>query len=488
VLLLAVTVQPFRDPDVWWHLALGRYIVEHGIPAHEPFSFLTAANSWVQEQWLYEVGLFKVVSAAGAGLASVLMGCITVIALAIAALSVPRSARVGGAWLAGAMVISGLVMSEVVGVRGQVFTLLGTSIVLLVITRWREGSTRALWALPPLFLVWANLHAGFVVGFAVLGVAALTAGPLPPGGILRRRGLLLAAGLSALAVLVNPAGPALYAYVGDTFLNPTLTSAITEWLSPDFHNVWLRLFELEAVLMVVLWSIGGGPRAVDVAFGGAAIVATLQAQRNVSLFALIAAPQIALYAARAWRLRAQPLLAARRRSVARTPHPAAAVAGVACIAAAVAVSVLLPNTAKTTTDTFAAMRYPQAAADYVATHLNGHRLYSVDVWGGYLAYRFPEGRMVFMYGETAVFGDADLQLYEDIHLVRPNWSDVLHRYSLNDAVVPLHSQEASGFHALRWDVDCYDAASDSVVMSAQPESQQHAVPDVLSAATRARRC
>ena len=134
------------------------------------------------------------------------------------------------------------------------------------------------------------------------------------------------------------------------------------------------------------------------------------------------------------------------------------------------------------------MRYPQAAADYVATHLNGHRLYSVDVWGGYLAYRFPEGRMVFLYGETAVFGDADLQLYEDIHLVRPNWSDVLHRYSLNDAVVPLHSQEASGFHALRWDVDCYDAASDSVVMSAQPESQQHAVPDVLSAATRARRC
>ena len=30
---LALTVQPFRDSDVWWHLAVGHYIVAHGIPA-----------------------------------------------------------------------------------------------------------------------------------------------------------------------------------------------------------------------------------------------------------------------------------------------------------------------------------------------------------------------------------------------------------------------------------------------------------------------
>src|SRR5438874_8967695 len=173
LLLLAITVQPFRDPDVWWHLALGRYILDHGIPVREPFSFLAAAHPWVDQQWLYEVGLYRVVSAGGAGLASLLMGCIAVLALAIAALSVPRGARLGGAWLAAATVLSGLVMSEVLGVRGQVLTLLGTSIVLLVVTRWREGSKRALWALPPVFLLWANLHAGFVVGFAVLGIAAL---------------------------------------------------------------------------------------------------------------------------------------------------------------------------------------------------------------------------------------------------------------------------------------------------------------------------
>ena len=55
VLSLVLTVQPFRDSDVWWHLAIGHYILAHGIPAVEPFSFLHAANPWVGQQWLYEV-------------------------------------------------------------------------------------------------------------------------------------------------------------------------------------------------------------------------------------------------------------------------------------------------------------------------------------------------------------------------------------------------------------------------------------------------
>lgn len=487
VLLLAITVQPFRDPDVWWHLALGRYIVEHGISAHEPFSFLPAANPWVHQQWLYEVVLYRVVGLGGDGLASLLMGAASVAAVVIAALSVPRSARIPGAWLAAAMVLSGLVMSEVVGVRGQVITLLGTAVTLLVLTRWREGGTRALWALPPLFLIWVNLHAGFVVGFIVLLIACAAASPLPPCTRINRRPLLVAVVISALATFANPAGPAIYQYVSETFLNPTLTSAITEWLSPDFHNLWLRIFEAEAVLLVTLWTIGGGPRLIDLLLGGAGLVATLQAQRNVSLFAIIALPQIAYYGAQAWRLRVQPVLAQRRLTPPRQMHPLASGTAVTLIAAAVAFSAVLPNISKASAESFVAMRYPQAPADFVAAHLSGRRLYSIDTWGGYLAYRFPEGRVVFLYGETGLFGDKDLQTYEQIHLLQPNWTEVLQRYSIGDAVVPLHSQEASAFHTLQWSVDCYDPRSDAVVMSAGATSRAR-LPDLQDAPSNASRC
>lgn len=488
-MLLAVTVQPFRgDSDVWWHLALGRLIVSHGIPTHEPFSFLTAGNGWTDQAWLYEVILYRLVSWGGDGLASLFMGVVAVSALCLAALSVPRSARVSGLAIAAAMVLSGLVMGQVVGVRSQVFTVLGVAAVLYIVTRWREGNVGAVWALPPVFLLWANLHAGFVAGFALVLIAYFFASPPNPGVALHRRPLLLALLASALATMLNPAGPALYGYVAATFLNPTLTSAITEWLSPDFHNLWLRLFEVEAVLMVLCWTLGGGPRVFDLVLGGVAVAATLQAQRNVSLFAVIAVPQLATYGSLTWRTHVAPRLQRNGIAPPRAVRPAVGAAAVAAVAIATAFSAVIPNTSASSVAYAESTQYPEAAVDYVGAHLVGARLYSPDVWGGYIAERFPQSRAVFLYGETAVFGDAALQRYEDIHLVRPDWMSVLATYEIHDAVVPLHSQEASALSVIGWNVDCYDAASGAVVMSATAPAGATRTPVLLDAPSYAAPC
>ena len=109
---------------------------------------------------------------------------------------------------------------------------------------------------------------------------------------------------------------------------------------------------------------------------------------------------------------------------------------------------------------------PKAAADYAAAHLAGHRLYSIDTWGGYLAGRFPTGRVVFVYDETAVFGTAALQQYLEVHDLQPGWDAVLSGNSIADAIVPAGSQEVAALTTLGWSVDCRDTASGSVVMSA----------------------
>ena len=467
VLMLAVTVQPFRDTDVWWHLALGRYIAVHGIPSQEPFSFLAAQHPWVGQQWLYEVLLAGLVGAGGPGLASVVMGVVAACALAIAAASVPRSARVPGIALGAGMVFSGLVMAQVVGVRGQVITLFGVAVVMCVVARWREGRNGALFVLPPLFLLWANMHAGFIAGFAVIATALLLARPLGAGGASRRH-LGAALGVSLLATLLNPAGPGLYAYVVETFANPTLTQLVTEWTSPDFHNIWLQLFEAEVVILVVLWAIGGGPDRFDVALAAGLLVATLQAQRNVSLFAIIAVPQIAVYGTRAFRLRVLPRL--RERSGLLRPRPALALGVTAVVGIATALTVA-PGISAQQTQAFESSRYPAAAATYYAAHFAGERLYSPDTWGGYLAYRFPLGRVVFLYDETAVFGDASLQRYLDIHDLHDDWTSVLQSESIRVAIVPQDSQEASALHEVGWSVECADNLSGSLLMSAPASTQ-----------------
>jgi hypothetical protein len=473
VLSLVLTVQPFRDSDVWWHLAMGRYILAHGIPQAEQFSFLHAANPWVGQQWLYEIGLARAVALGGPGLVSLLMGLVGSSALLIATLSIPPDRRPPGPWLAAGMLLSTLVAAQVLGVRGQVISLFFAAVLLQVLMRWRRGSMRVLLLLPPIFVVWANLHAGFVIGLAI-GVVAL----LAVQGVDRRARRLLGATIaaSALATLINPAGPALWAYVGSTFANPTITGAITEWQSPDFHNWWVRAFEAEALLLVAAWVLAPRRAAFDMALAAVAFAASLQAQRNVSLFAIVAAPQIALYGWEAWRAQGAGLLSRRRRpSGARGAPPWFGAGALLAVVAGSALGVL-PQLTAASTNRFEATNEPLAAVDYVTTHLSGHRLYSIDMWGGYIAERIPRGRVVYLYGETAVFGNAALQQYLDIHDLRPDWTSVVSAAGITDAVLPEGAQEVSALVTLGWTVDCRDRASASVVMSAPAPSTPPADP------------
>jgi hypothetical protein len=462
---LTLTVQALRDPDVWWHLAMGNLIRAHGIPAHEPFTFLGAPNPWVGQQWGYEV-LLSWMFAAGAWLPMLVMGLVATAALVAAVRSIPRSLRVPGPFPAAAVLLSAGVAGTFLGVRGQVITLLGTGLVLWILARWREGSTRWVWALPPLFLVWANLHAGFVNGIGVVVLVALTVAVwrrVHPGAepSARLRPLLLALVAGVVATLVNPAGVHLYPYILDTFTNPALTNGITEWMSPDFHLTALRLFEVEAVLLVALWIAGRRPDPVDVVLGIATLAMALQAQRNVALFAVVAAPQLARYAWQAWTSwSSRPRIAALSR-----PRPAlpALLMAVAVVVVAV-VAHVVPISRATAVSADEASSFPVAATDYVAAHHAGERIYSLYEWGGYLADRFPTQRTVFIYGESAVFGSDRMERYLDIHLVRPGWRAELVSDGMTVAIVPTDSQEVTAFLEIGWVTECHDTRRDAVVM------------------------
>jgi hypothetical protein len=198
------------------------------------------------------------------------------------------------------------------------------------------------------------------------------------------------------------------------------------------------------------------------------LIATLFAQENLGLFAVVAAPQVALHASRAWSLHAAPRLGKQADAdVARHLHPI--VSSVALIAMAAAMTVfLVPRLSASAAAAYQAKTYPEAAATYAGANFPRQRLYTIDTWGGYLAYRFPTGRVVFLYDEPAVFGDSALQLYDDIDQLDPNWVHVLSAEGIEHAVLPSDAREAAALHVLGWTVNCYDPVSKSLVMSAPP--------------------
>src|SRR5205807_4131537 len=164
------------DPHTGWVLKGGQYIVRnHALPAPDPFSFTTylgrpaypAEESTrdfnLKFEWLAEVILYLVY--AGAGFARLVL----LRAAMLAAFSVTAGLivfhRTGGLYralaaTAAAAFLAGFFVSD----RPYQFSNLLLGVTLLIL-EYRRG----LWLLPPIFLLWANCHGGYILGFAVPG-------------------------------------------------------------------------------------------------------------------------------------------------------------------------------------------------------------------------------------------------------------------------------------------------------------------------------
>ena len=56
VAVLAAAVTPLTDPDFFWHLKVGQWIIDHrAIPTHDLFTYTVPDHRFVAHEWLSEV-------------------------------------------------------------------------------------------------------------------------------------------------------------------------------------------------------------------------------------------------------------------------------------------------------------------------------------------------------------------------------------------------------------------------------------------------
>lgn len=215
-----------KNFDLGWQLAAGRYIAEAGhVPRHDVFSYTAPGTEWV-----YPAGaelLFYALYRLGGYAALTLLGmavCLLTVALALLADGEKDSTwRLWpGAWRLWLVALAVPAIADRTGARADMFTTVLFAAVLVIVWRFHRQLRSPLHLLPFLFLLWANLHQGFVFGLALLAaVCCATAwnawaggrALIPDGGTARlpHRQLYLWSALSALAVLINPWGWRLYA-------------------------------------------------------------------------------------------------------------------------------------------------------------------------------------------------------------------------------------------------------------------------------------
>ncbi len=159
-------LRPMWDVDLFWHVAVGRSILDGGLPSTDLFSAVRPEAEWQTFQWAYEVLVALVDRVAGLrGLQLLHAG---VIGLAFGLLA--EFTRRWKGWLAALAVtaVGLLLFEDRVRERPHVFELLFVVALLpLLLER-----VRVRWAaLLALALVWSNLHAVSALWFVALGGA-----------------------------------------------------------------------------------------------------------------------------------------------------------------------------------------------------------------------------------------------------------------------------------------------------------------------------
>ncbi|HYU78017.1 MAG TPA: hypothetical protein VEK56_03470 [Vicinamibacterales bacterium] len=202
------------DPDLWGHVRFGLDIIrDHGIPSVDPYSF-TSDRTWLNHEWLAEVFMAGAFAAAGSvGLSllkvSLLLAGFTLIARELTYRGLPPMVR---DVLVAACIAGCLALTQTL--RPQTFSLPLFAALLIALRRVDEGKTHLAWGIPPLLLVWANLHGGWLVGAGVAGLW-IAARLVAPRGISRRAWTLLGV-TSVLATLGTPYGAGLWRFLWET--------------------------------------------------------------------------------------------------------------------------------------------------------------------------------------------------------------------------------------------------------------------------------
>ncbi|MET0894330.1 MAG: hypothetical protein ABWY80_00595 [Acidimicrobiia bacterium] len=399
------------DNSFFWHVRTGEHILDHGFPHGDVFSYTAPGTRWIAQSWLAEVAYAAIgrsVGDVGIRLFIGLVGAtVSVLAFRLTlrfAGSVLRAAGIAGVSLAGVFAI----WSERPLVIGLLFLLV---LIWTVEVPDTWAGRHAIFVVPVVIYVWANVHGSFALGLAYLGlhVVGRWVDGAPPW-LGRERSLVIGTALGVALSLINPYGTSLLTFPVELLSRGEILSHVIEWQSPSFRAKWGIAFALWIAVFVC--AIARGRHRVtrrDLIVTIPMVLLALWAARNIAIAPLVGMPVIARAFA------SEPK---------RGPSFSRPFIVVACGAIAL-VGVMLAASAAGE-KAYAFDTYPVKSMRYLERHdLLGERLLTDDADAGYVINQYWPKQRVFMDDRFDMF---PVKLIHDFFTVsggEPGWQRVL---------------------------------------------------------------
>ena len=400
------------DPDIWWHLRTGEWILQHRcVPHTDPFSAFGFGKPWAAYSWLFEVLLFHLYRALGVvGIVLYTAGLLLAIAAAM-----HRLVSHGQRDFSTAVLLTFaacLSFGHLYTPRPWLFTILFFIVEIDILMQARRtGRVRMLAWLPILFATWANIHIQFVDGLMVLALACAESifahWRLGTPTRIRPAALVAVTLASILGTLCNPYGWHIYQVAHDLAAQPGVLYKLQELQAIPFRDIYD--WSVLALALAATAALASYRRFLpfETALLGFALFLAFRSQRDVWLLATVSAAILAF-----------------RTSIPReSPHLLAA-SSTPIVLALATVAIFLGFHGMSIDNDHLKARLsatlPVNAVKFIQVQHYSGPVYNDYGWGGYLMWqlRMP----VSIDGRAAFYGDRRINLSDATWSGQPDWA------------------------------------------------------------------
>jgi hypothetical protein len=485
---------PLADADIGWHIRTGELILAtHSLPRTDPFSSTMQGKPWFAWEWLYDLTLGILDRACG--LNGVVWFCALLVAATFTLLLSQLLRRGTGLLLAIVLMLLAEVAATIhlyarPHIASWLFSLLwfmalegwersepGQSVAQQRLPRWLP------WFFPASMLLWVNLHGGWLLGLALVGIYTFSGfvdslrerDAFAKIRIAQRaRAMALAWVTSVMATFANPFGWRLHAHIYGYLSDRYLMNHIDEFRSPDFHGWAQRSFAIILVLVVVafaedrLRAKGDSGNYHQLRLSHLLVVllavyAGFYSSRNLPvssmLLVLIAGPilwdEFAALADKpgAWswvrRVTARILdfsarMGAQEMQLRGHLWPVVAV----LLAFAICLHGGQVGSRRVIDVAFDPQKVPAGAVNFLQRESAEEPpptepVFSTDTWGGYLIFEMYPDRKVVMDDRHDLYGSDRVRQYLILTQGGPGWQGVLQDWQIHTALLPVDSTLAN---------------------------------------------
>jgi hypothetical protein len=453
-----------RDADTGWHIRSGeQMLLTHAIPRTDPFSYTRHGEPWYAWEWMYDVVIAAIHRVSG--LDGVVLFTAAVISITFALLFRFILRRSGNLPVAAFLTLLAATAAQVhMLARPHVLSWLLTLLWVENLCRFEDGQRSALFWLPPLMALWANVHAGFVMGLALAGVFAIgsiwkSVTAAGDGDGQKIAHLAIAFAVCLLTTLLTPYGYRLHIHIYQYLSSRFLMDNIDEFMSPNFHVSVYEYFELFIPLVMAAAAFGRSRLTrTGILLLLFSLYAGLYAVRTIPISAivmsLVLGPPITLA------ISPQSDASSRTRWLRYLLHTVHGVSErmtrlenqfhghvLAAVVMAASVALVLNGGRVFSKQVLAAhfdeRAFPVKAAQFIAQRGIRDHLFSSDTWGAYLIYSLYPATEVYFDDRHDFYGEAFVKEYGKAISGSRQWREPLDRYQVKWVLLPVDSPLSS---------------------------------------------